>query len=377
LRHVALNLLHLVPGETGGAETYARRLIPALAAARPGMRLTLFSSREGTPSLLAEPWAGEVEIRGLPVTGRSRTRRVLGEQTVLPRAVRRSRAELLHNLFTTAPALPGARQVTTIHDLIYRRFPETHHGVLSHGLALLVEVSARRSTRVLTPSLATKNDVVESLRVPAGRVDVAHHGPGMPAEAQPLAEAELRRSLDLGEEPIVLTVSAKRRHKNLARLIEAMGGVERPAVLAIPGYPTDHERELLRRAEEVGAAERVRMLGWVDDRTLDGLYRAAACFVFPSLAEGFGLPVLEAMLRGAPVACSNTTSLPEVAGDAALYFDPEDVEAIAAAVEQLLADPDLRERLSAAGRERAAGFTWESAAEATLESYDRAANARS
>ncbi len=377
MRHVALNLLHLVPGETGGAETYARRLIPALAAARPGMRLTLFSSREGTPSLLSEPWAGEVEIRGLPVTGRSRTRRVLGEQTVLPRAVRRSRAELLHNLFTTAPALPGALQVTTIHDLIYRRFPETHHGVLSHGLALLVEVSARRSTRVLTPSLATKNDVVESLRVPAGRVDVAHHGPGMPAEAQPLAEAELRRSLDLGEEPIVLTVSAKRRHKNLARLIEAMGGVERPAVLAIPGYPTDHELELLRRAEEVGAAERVRMLGWVDDRTLDGLYRAAACFVFPSLAEGFGLPVLEAMLRGAPVTCSNTTSLPEVAGDAALYFDPEDVEAIAAAVEQLLADPDLRERLSAAGRERAAGFTWESAAEATLESYDRAVNARS
>jgi glycosyltransferase involved in cell wall biosynthesis len=372
LRHVALNLLHLVPGETGGQEVYARRLAPALLAARPGLRLTLIASREGAPSLRKEPWADAVEVVQLPVAGRSRIRRVLGEQTLLPRELRASGADLLHNPFTTAPALPGKPQVTTIHDLIYRRFPETHHGLLPHGLSLLVQVSARRSTRILTGSFAAKEDIVRWLGVPADRVDVAHHGPGMPSDVTPVAEPELRRALGLGDAPLVLTVSPKRRHKNLARLIAAFGRVEARAVLAIPGYPTDYQDELARLAQEAGAADRVRMLGWVDDPTLEGLYRAATCFVFPSLAEGFGLPVLEAMLRGAPVACSNTTSLPEVAGDAALYFDPEDVEAIAAAVERLLADPGLRERLSAAGRERAGGFNWESAAEATLESYERA-----
>jgi glycosyltransferase involved in cell wall biosynthesis len=116
----------------------------------------------------------------------------------------------------------------------------------------------------------------------------------------------------------------------------------------------------------------VRFLDWVDDRTLDGLYRAATCFVLPSLAEGFGLPVLEAMARGTPVACSDIPVLREVAGDTALYFDPHDADAIARALESCLADPELRARLGVLGQARARVFTWRSAAERTLESYERA-----
>ncbi len=141
-------------------------------------------------------------------------------------------------------------------------------------------------------------------------------------------------------------------------------------MLVVPGFATQFEPELERRA-----GERVRFLGWVDDATLDGLYRAATAFVLPSLAEGFGLPVLEAMLRGTPVACSRTSSLPEVAGDAAEYFDPLDVDEIAATLERLLADSELRDRLRTAGLARAANFSWETAAVATLASYERALEA--
>ena len=118
--------------------------------------------------------------------------------------------------------------------------------------------------------------------------------------------------------------------------------------------------------------ERVRLIGWLGDAELEGLYAAAACMVFPSLAEGFGLPVLEAMARGLPVASSNATSLPEVAGEAALYFDPLDLPAMTGAIERLLADAELRERLAQAGREQAARFTWERTAEGTRRSYERA-----
>jgi len=372
LLHVAFNVLHLVPRETGGSELYARRLVPALAAARPNLRLTLFASREGAPSLRAEPWADRVEIVEVPVNARSRARRVLAEQTLLPARTRRGGIDLLHNLFTTAPAAPGVPQVTTIYDLIYKHFPEAHHGLLSHGMRVLVPLAARRSSRILTVSSASKEDIVDVLHADPGRVDVVYSGPGMQDDVMPAPEAELRRYLETGEAPIVLTVAAKRRHKNIARLIEALGRMSRPAVLVITGYATTYEDELVRHARDVGVADRVRMLGWVDDTTLEGLYRAAACFVFPSLAEGFGLPVLEAMLRGAPVACSNSTSLPEVAGDAAAYFDPANTNAMAGVLDTLLTDGELRERLAAAGRERAARFTWEATAEATLESYERA-----
>src|SRR5439155_12857365 len=123
--HVGLNVLHLVPGETGGGETYVRRLATALVGARADLRLTLFVGSEAYPTLLEEPWAGDVSVVRLAVRARSRMRRVAAEQTLLPRAARRARIDLLHNTLNTAPAFPGVPQVTTIHDVIYKRFPET------------------------------------------------------------------------------------------------------------------------------------------------------------------------------------------------------------------------------------------------------------
>jgi glycosyltransferase involved in cell wall biosynthesis len=365
---IALNMLHLVPGETGGSELYARRLVPALLEARKGLDLRVLAADNALPSLRDEDWAGDVDLVGLAFDPRSRARRVLAEQTLLPRKV--GDVDLLHNLFTTAPALPRVPQVTTILDVIYKRFPETHSGFLGRGLAALTWTAARRSRRILTISEAAKADIVRFLGVPAENVDVTYPGPGLPRTQS----ADARDALGLGAAPLVLTVSAKRPHKNLERLFEAFMRVraEPAPILVVPGYPTFYERDLERKADELGAAGRIRFAGWVADDVLNGLYQEAACLVFPSLAEGFGLPVLDALVRGTPVACSNASSLPEVAGDAALYFDPTDTEGMTAAIERLLADNGLRERLRAEGPRQAAKFTWGRTAESTLESYDRA-----
>ena len=359
---VAYNLLHLVPGETGGAEFYARRLLPALREADTGLEMTLFVGGAAA----SEDWGDGVEVVPLRFDPTSRVRRVLAEQTLLPRAIRDSAPDLLHNLFNTAPAVTPVPQVTTIHDVIHHRHPDS--GLLALGLKAAIPLAARRSSRILTVSEASKTDIVRFLGVAADRIDVAPNGPGIREDVAGVAPDEVRRRFEVGNAPLIVTVAPSKPHKNIPRLVEALALLPH-VVLGIPGYPAGGDAELDDLAEHLGLADRLRRPGWVDEATLDGLYRAADCFVFPSLAEGFGLPVLEAMIRGVPVACSNATSLPEVAGEAALYFDPTDVEAIAVSVRRLLEDEELADELRAAGRERARRFSWEKAAARTLACY--------
>ena len=237
----------------------------------------------------------------------------------------------------------------------------------------LVPRAARRSDRVIADSRSTRDDLARLLGLDAERIEVIPLGHGTVARERPLAEPEVRTRLSLGERPIALSLSAKRPHKNIAALIDALAqlpATQRP-LLVLPGYATWHERELRERARQAGVSEDVRMPGWISGAELEGLWAVAECFVFPSLYEGFGLPVLEAMARGVPVACSNASSLPEVAGDAALLFDPRDPAAIARALQRLLTDRELRERLRTLGRERARQFTWERTAQLTLDCYER------
>jgi len=269
-------------------------------------------------------------------------------------------------------------RVTTIHDLNYKLVRGTHFGVLGVGMSLLVPAAVRRSRRIIAISESTRADLVRHLRVPAERIDVVPQGVTRPADGTPTPPHALGLRLELGDRPVVLSPSARRPHKNLMRLLEALAQIprERRPVLVAPGYPTSYEAELQARTAALGLTGDVVWPPWLDAADLEGLYALATLVVFPSLYEGFGLPVLEAMARGVPVACSDRSSLPEVAGDAALLFDPEDTGAIQRAIERLLGDAAERERLSRAGRKRAAGFTWERTAELTAAAYERALSQR-
>ncbi len=372
--HIGLNLIFLVPGETGGMEVAARELLPALVAEAPeGMRFTAFINREAAAAGDG-PWGELLPAVTVPVSARNRFQWVFGEQALLPRLASRAGVDLVHSLASTAPTRGRFRRVVTVHDLIYARFPEAHSGLREKGMRVLVPRAARRSHRVIADSQSTRDDLVALLAIAPERIDVVPLGLGSVQREQPPPARETRARFELGERRVVLSLSAKRPHKNLIALIGALARIardERP-VLVLPGYPTAHEAELRERARIAGVEGDVRFPAWVSSRELEGLWALASAFVFPSLYEGFGLPILEAMARGVPVACSNASALPEVAGDAALLFDPRRDSEIAEAMQRLLEDAELAGRMRALGRERAGRFTWARAARSTLESYARA-----
>jgi glycosyltransferase involved in cell wall biosynthesis len=369
--HVGLNLIFLVPREMSGLETYARELTSALLREQPDLRVTAFLNREASADPL---WRELVPTVTVPVYGRRRSSWVRGEQLLLPTLAQRAGVDVVHSLASTAPSWGPFRRVVTIHDVIYRIHPEAHAGWRSLALRALVPLAARRSHRIIVPSRATRDDLIRLLKVPEEKIDRVPNGLGTPPAERWDSEDDLRRRYDLGARPFVLTVSLKRPHKNLLRLLEAIALIpgDRRPILVLAGHRTPYEDELRARAAELGLVDDTRFLGWVPGEELEGLYRSSSCFVFPSLYEGFGLPVLEAMARGVPVACSNRGALLEVADSAALTFDPEEPHAMKATIERLLADPAERERLSRRGRENAARFTWAAAARKTFQTYESA-----
>ena len=233
--------------------------------------------------------------------------------------------------------------------------------------------TCRRADRVLTVSAYAAREIADLIGVPPQRIDVAHHGVRMAPPAAATNEAELRARLAIGSDPVVLCVAQLRPYKNQEVLVRALADERLADVrLVLSGAATPYERRLRELAAELQVGDRLHLPGWLEDVDLEGLYRLADCVALPSRFEGFGLPVLEAMARGVPVACSDRSALPEIAGDAALLFDPDDQDSVAETLGCLLRDPELRDDLAARGRDRAAEFTWERAAEASVASYRRA-----
>jgi glycosyltransferase involved in cell wall biosynthesis len=343
--HVGLNLVFLVPGETGGMETAARETIPRLAAI-DDLRLTLLVNREAAGS-----FDGVAEEVVVPVRAANRFEWVRGEQQLLPGIAVRRGIQIVHSMGSTAPLRGPFRRVTTIHDLNFRIVPESHFGLRGLGMRVLVPAAARRSHRIVVDAQSTRDDLRRYLGVDPAKVDVIPLGVTLPHSVAPKPER------------MVLMVGAKRPHKNAAAVVEALAGTD--LRLVVTGYRSPYDRVLRERADALGV--KLELPEWVDD--LDELYARAGVVVVPSLYEGFGLPVLEAMARGVPVVSSNRSSLPEVAGDAALLVDPEDRRALRTAIEQALADP---EPLRAKGLARAAEFTWERTARLTADAYRRA-----
>jgi glycosyltransferase involved in cell wall biosynthesis len=371
-RSVGINAMFLEP-RFGGLDTYVRALVPELMRLAPGVRFSVYCSPGGREYLGREDWAEEIELIVPPLLGR-RGLKALGELTVLG-AIAGRQVDLLHSMALTAPLRTRAVNVVTLADVTWIVAPDPGEAATVRLWRIVVPPVARRADRVIALSQAGAEHVVEHLRVSRERIDVVPLASGESALVTPTSAAELRSRLELGAGPVILSVSAKKVHKNLERLVRAMATVVEhspDAVLVLPGNPTEHERDLRELAQQLGIAANVAFPAYVDAPDLEGLYALAQCFVFASVNEGFGIPILEAMRRRVPVACSRASALPEVAGEAARYFDPYSVPDIASALIELLGDRELAARLVALGCEREAGFTWQATAEGTLESYARA-----
>jgi glycosyltransferase involved in cell wall biosynthesis len=367
--------LNLVPIEEGGGgiARYAVELAAALAR-RDDVELHLFTGLDAPEPLRSADWLDAVKLTRLPVRVGSPPFHLAAQLAVLPPLALARRLDLVHSPANGGPVkVPGLKWTVTLHDTIWLRAPEqwsTPDAV--RKMRRFAIPTVKRADRVLTDSEDAARDLHELLGIPRERIDAVHLGVRVDPAAPATPEPELRARLALHDDPVILCVAQKRPYKNQEALVRALAD-ERLAQtrLVLPGAPTAYEEELRALARELGVDGRVHLLAWLEDADLEGLYRLARCVALPSRLEGFGLPVLEAMARGVPVTCSDRTALPEVAGDAALQVDPDDGEAVTAALARLIADEALRRDLAARGRERAARFTWEATAEATMVSYRR------
>ena len=369
MTRLLLNLLYLDPGRTGGMEVVARDLLPELVRALP-QDWELVALMNARAAACEGPW-NDVTVKAHPVDVADRVAWVRAELRGVPRVAREIGADVVHSLGNTGPWRTQMPHSVTVNDLIHHRVPHPGLALKSRITGGFVAGGAKRADRVIVAATQTRDDLVEIVGLDPARIDVIPYGISAPAYA-PTPEAELRERLELGDRPLILSPSARQPHKNLARLIEAHALLESPRpLLVLPGYATAQDGELARRTRELGLQDDVRWLGWIDQADLEGLYASSTLLVFPSLYEGFGLPVLEAMQRGLPVACSERGSLAEIAGDAALIFDPEDPSAIASAMRRLHGDEQLRGALVAAGREQVAKFTWPACAAGYAASFAR------
>jgi glycosyltransferase involved in cell wall biosynthesis len=367
---VGLDLLYLLPGESGGRESYARELLPAMRTRSPGLELVAFVNRDAGPEIGAELAEG-VRTVVVPVSARKRAQWARGELALVALAARKSRVELLHSMANFGPPWGPFRRVLTVHDLQYRAVPELLSPAARTATHALVSLAARRADRIIAVSAAGADEIRRGLGIAPGRIDVIPNGVRTAPVACVQAD-EVRERHGLGERRVALAVATNLAHKNLPMLIEALARIdaERRPVLAIAGHATD-DGTLAQTARARGVSADVRLLGRQSTAELDALYALADCLVLASLHEGFGLPILEAMARSLPVACSDIPAFREVAGTAALFFDPRSAEAIAARLNEIL-ERGVASRLRALGLERAARFSWSTAAEGTLRSYRRA-----
>ena len=266
------------------------------------------------------------------------------------------------------PPLTGGRALVTVHDLTFLRVPDAADPRLAAFLTAAVPRAVARADHILADSAHTRRDLSELLHVPPDKVSVVYPGvaPRFRRVDDPAALAAVRARYGL-DGPFILGLGTLEPRKNLARLIEAFARLAArglPHSLVLAGGRGWLYDPIFAQVERLGVKERVRFLGYVADDDLPALYSLADAFAFPSLYEGFGLPPLEALACGTPTVVSNTSSLPEVVGDAALQVDPTDVDALAEALVRLVTDAALRGRLRAVGPPQAARFSWSAAAAA-------------
>jgi glycosyltransferase involved in cell wall biosynthesis len=369
---LGLDLLFLVPGETGGRETYSRELLGALRAAQPDLSVTVFLNREcAGPGWWRDGSDRAVVLRR--VSARSQPAWAAGEGLGVAHAAAGAGVDVLHSPANLGPAFGTCARVLTLHDLMYRRQPDLVPQVVRLGTDAVLVPAARRAHRVITATEASRAEIVDELGLDPARVAVIPHGAHPPpGGARDVAAARERLGADA--RPIVLAVATHVEHKNHPALLAALAELGERPLLVIAGHGTE---ALSARAAELGVAEDVRLLGAVPGETLEDLYAAADVYVTATRHEGFGLPVIEAMGRGLPVAASDLPVLREVARDSGWFFDASDPRSIATVLRSVLEGGPEVERRRRLGLADAGRYSWAATAEATARVYAEALAERS
>jgi len=378
--HVVIDARY-VSRHQSGVGHYTQRLVGGLAAIDLRNRYTCLVAR-GSPELpVPRGEGGRWDCWPTRVSFENHLVGDLWMLGYLPLRLRRLAADVYHGPAVFLPFVKlGYRTVVTIHDLVSFLFPRTVPRKYAVYMRLMTRLAVRSADRIIAVSGATRDDLTRILRVPDDKVVVIHEAVapefGAPHDPQTVAAVAHRYGI---RRPYCLFVGNLEPRKNLARLVEAFGllrarglaavGATLPQLVLV-GTRGWLYNGILSAAEAHGGAPDIVFTGYVAPADLPALYAGAACFVFPSLYEGFGLPVLEAMAAGTPVVASRVGAIPEVAGDAALLVDARQPMELAEAMAAVLADAGLRSRLVSRGRARARLFTWETVAERTLAVYE-------
>jgi glycosyltransferase involved in cell wall biosynthesis len=313
--------------------------------------------------------------REIVLPGKSPLARLWREHVLLPLACRREAVDLLHCPKSAIPFFSSCSTVVTLHDLIPLRHPETEKLSARIYWQLQIPIAARRSNFIITDSEHARQEIMDDYQVESGKIKAIMLGfdPSMTMPRNPGVASGIRRKYDIPEK-YILYVGTIQPRKNLDTLIEAFnclkkdrGIKQKLVVVGRKGWLYDR---LFARIDELGLNEDVIFTGFVPDEELPYIYDGAAVFVYLSLFEGFGLPPLEAMACGVPVITSDTTSLPEVVGDAGITVSPTDLEQVTEAIRNLLENVELADSLRRLGKDRARLFSWDSAARETLQVYD-------
>jgi len=299
--------------------------------------------------------------------------RIFWEQSRLPLAARRDRLSLLHGLAYATPLFSRVPTVVTVHDLSFLLYPQSFRPGNRLYLSRITAQSCRRASRVIAVSKATARDIVQLLDVPESKIDIVYNGVDSIYQPLPSAEVEEYRRQAGWPDHFMLMVGTIEPRKNHIILLDAYAryrqSVQNPIPLLIGGGKGWYFEQVFERVKVLGLEQHVHFLGFVAIETLPWLYNAADLFVYPSRYEGFGLPVAEAMACGTPAITSTSSSLPEVAGDAALMVDPDDSEALAQVMADVMNDQQRRDAMRNAGLAHATHFRWTATADATAKIY--------
>jgi len=365
---IGINALYLLPGKVGGSEIYIRNLAKHLSKIDKDNTYFIFINKESIG--VFQELVPRLNIIRCPLQATNRPVRILWEQCVLPFQVLRHKIDVLLSAGMTSPFFCPVPSVLVIYDLQHVNQPENFSRLYLFFLKTIIYLSAKTSQGIITISEQVKKDVIKYYKIAADKIAVAHlavnHELFFPLGSDNLAFIRTKYNLP---ERYILYAAALLPHKNHARLLAAFKEIvkEIPGTKLVLTGAWDKGRDTIAGLiSALGLKNNIILLGWLPFEDIPYLYRGAEVFIFPSLHEGFGLPILEAMASGVPVVCSRIEPLIEIAGGAALLVDPHDPSDISRGILSVLRDKTLRIKLIEAGILRAKTFTWERTANKTL-----------